>query len=111
MKLRSYVVFDSVAEVFARPAFANTDAEAIRSFVAECWNADSKLGQSPEDYYLYGNGLYDDDNGCYEPAHPHRIMTGVEAVKQMRIKIEKTQALEREIAALHAESPGGTTDE
>jgi hypothetical protein len=59
---------DRAADAFARPFFVQTDNVAIRSFMDEVnrKDADNNLYNHPDDYDLYGLGVFDDNTAIIE---------------------------------------------
>lgn len=58
-------VYDRSAEAFARPAFFQTEALALRHFVNEVNRAqdDNPLWTNPTDFELHVLGKFDDESG------------------------------------------------
>lgn len=103
MKLGIYVVYDSCAEVFGRPLFLNSKAEAIRSFCEESVRDGSPVAESPGDYTIYYIGEYDDASAVIEGSAPSRLINGLEAVASQRKKFEQLAALHGEIERLQSD--------
>lgn len=75
MKLKVFSVRDSATEVFTRPFFMLTKAEAIRTFTKESNTPDSQLYQHPLDYHLYYLGDFDQDSGKFNSVNPEDLGT------------------------------------
>lgn len=56
-------MYDSVAEVFARPIFVANEAVAVRSLRDEVNNPQSEIALHYRDYALYRVGEFDDSVG------------------------------------------------
>lgn len=88
-KLFIVAVKDRAAEAFARPAFFQTEALALRSFVSEV-NTEAKdnpLFTNPTDFELHVLGTFDDESGLLEAEQgvtgPRtRILARAEEVKR-----------------------------
>jgi len=63
MKLIIIAVKDRAADLYGKPFYVRTRAEAIRSFTDEVNNKQSQINQHPEDYDLYEIGTFDEDSG------------------------------------------------
>lgn len=70
MKLLAFAVFDSKAEAFLRPFFAETKGLAIRSFSAAVNDSSSDIAKWPGDYTLFLIGGYDQVTGHLLAADP-----------------------------------------
>lgn len=64
------VIFDSKVQAFATPFFVRSQAEGIRSLVANLSDPESLLHKFPEDYSLYSLGTFDDETGILEQKLP-----------------------------------------
>lgn len=73
MKLKVFSVRDSATEIFTRPFFMLTKAEAIRTFTKEANDINSQLFQHPLDYHLYCLGIFDQDTGKFEACNPEDL--------------------------------------
>lgn len=72
-----YTVRDIKAQAFATPFFAQTDASAIRTFTDWCRDKNTVLSRHPEDYVLYGIGVWDDeDNDIAKHPTPKLLIEG-----------------------------------
>ena len=97
MNINTYAVYNVVAETFAKPMYIQTDAEAERAFLQACLNKETSLGQFPDDYALFKNGSYNDDNGMHEARIPQRMCTGLEVLTTHRDKMQRIKNLHNEI--------------
>lgn len=75
MKLKIFSVRDAATEIFTRPFFMLTKAEAIRTFTKEANTPDSQLFQHPLDYHLYFLGDFDQDSGQFNSVKPEDLGT------------------------------------
>ena len=67
METQVYTVFDSKAERFLRPFFAENTAVALRSFQELIRTHDHQFNKFPEDYALFHIGSYDEKTGELTP--------------------------------------------
>jgi len=82
MKMIIVSIKDRAADAFARPFFVQTDNVAIRSFMDEVNRADkdNPLYSHPDDYDLFGLGVFDDNSGIIEMYDvPKLLMLGKSA--------------------------------
>lgn len=79
MKIRNYVLFDSVAEIFLRPFTATTDADAIRVFTSWVNDPEKKTNVAiyPQHYTLFYVGTFDDKTALFETVTPKELIIGV----------------------------------
>lgn len=70
MKLLAFCVYDSKAEAYLRPFFAETKGLAVRSFSAACNDPASEFYKWPGDYTLFLIGGYDQATGHLLAAEP-----------------------------------------
>lgn len=100
MKLKAYTVFDAAIEAYARPFFAQTDGEAIRSFSDESVRAGSQINSHPEDYSLWRIGTYDDNTAVLESVTPiclrkaHEVIAASRAVDRSQLSMFDEQVQE-----------------
>lgn len=73
MKLIAYAIYDTKAEFFQRPFFAQTDGLAVRAVVDEGSRRGSALAAHPSDYVLFAVGEYDDSNGTLSSFTPRNL--------------------------------------
>lgn len=73
MKMNVYAVFDKAVSAYMRPFFMQSDGQALRSFKDEALNADSPIGQHPEDYTLFRLASWDDNTGDFEVSESRRL--------------------------------------
>ena len=97
MKTKLYCVHDWKSGLFSKPVHDHDDNIAIRNFVSAVSAAEGALAEYPEDFGLYRVGEFDDETGMFEPESPYSLMSGLEAVRKGRERIEKLEALQREI--------------
>lgn len=67
LKLLIFSVFDSKAEAFLRPFFAETRGLAIRSFSDAANDVKHEMCAHAEDYQLFQIGVYDCVKGIVSP--------------------------------------------
>lgn len=82
MKLVIVSVKDRAADAFGRPFFVHTENLAIRSFMDEMnrEHAENQMFNHPEDYDLYGLGVFDDNTAVIEMYDtPKLLMLGKQA--------------------------------
>lgn len=86
MKLLAFAVFDSKAEAFLRPFFAETEGLALRSFTDAVQDPQSPMSKHTADYTLYRVGEYDQVTGILSSpvGLPAVVVHGV-AVKELRV--------------------------
>ena len=66
MEQKVLTIFDTKAEAYLRPFFAQSSGSAIRSFMDEINNSktpDAPLAMHPEDYVLFEIGSWDEKEG------------------------------------------------
>ena len=68
MRMIVVSIKDRAADAYARPFFVQTDNVAIRSFMDEVNRSDKEnpLYNHPDDYDLFGLGVFDDNSGIIE---------------------------------------------
>ncbi len=84
MNLNIYSVFDCAAAAYMRPFFAQSDAEALRSFTDISIDADHPIGAHPEDYSLHRIGTYNDQTAVITPEDKQCLATAQERVAATR---------------------------
>ena len=84
MKRNIYMVFDTAAAIYMGPIIHRTDGEALRDFEAVSTNADTKIGQNPEDFSLYRVGEFNDHDGILVPLDKVCLATALEMVAKAR---------------------------
>lgn len=67
MKLLAFSIYDSKAEAFMRPYFAETKGLAVRSFRDAVNESGHGMNKYPEDYTLFHIGAFDPMTGSLEP--------------------------------------------
>jgi hypothetical protein len=82
MKLIICSVRDRATEVFSRPFYVATAAQAIRTFTDEVNRSadDNQFNKHPNDFDLYELGLFNDETGSTDDlALPRLLISGVNA--------------------------------
>lgn len=83
MRMILFTVYDAAIEAYSPPFCHRTVADAIRVFVEECNNPQSRISKSPEHFHLFAIGTYDDGNGVVEMYVAHQSCAkAVEHVKK-----------------------------
>jgi hypothetical protein len=99
MRLNIYTIFDTASGAYLRPFFMRSDGEALRMFENESINAESPVGQHPEDYSLFRIGTYDDNKGELHPEDRECLATALEVVAASRqVKANNLEKLDTEIS-------------
>ncbi len=81
MMLGLYCVYDVKIGTYSMPFFAQTDAQAIRSFRDALDQAGSVLNKHPEDFSLVRIASVLDETGAVEsPVTPQRVDDGAQAL-------------------------------
>lgn len=84
MLLLVFSVYDSKAEAYMRPFFAETKGLAVRAFRDSVNEAGSQMHVHAEDYTLYWIGAFSQATGALEPRNPDSLgnaLTFKESVK------------------------------
>lgn len=79
MKQIVCAVYDRQAECFGRPVFTAAIGLAVRSFTDEVNrpSQDNPMWLHPDDYTLYQIGVYDDQEGSFDPfGRPEKVSSG-----------------------------------
>ena len=100
---RMYRVRDLlVGKFWNRVYFLANDDEAQRIFKQMSTAADSKIGESPDDFAIYFVGHADEVNGTVNVNNiePERIMTGIEALKAAKKDALRLAELRQEQAKI-----------
>jgi len=81
MKLIVCSVRDKATEVFSRPFYVATAAQAIRTFTDEVnrQGDDNQFNKHPTDFDLYELGSFNDEDGHTDCINPRLLITGVNA--------------------------------
>lgn len=81
--LQIIAVKDRAADLFGRPFYVRTTAEAVRSFTDEANNPESQINKHPEDYDLFLLGSFNEDTGRIEQnvSHPNLIVRAQDLVR------------------------------
>jgi len=85
MMLLAFAVFDSKAEAYLRPFFAETQGLALRSFVDAIQDPNSPMGKHPEDYTLFCIGSYHQGTGRLEPKGAFESLGNAVTLKELRV--------------------------
>lgn len=75
-----FCYFDSKAEVYLQPFFAQAKGSAIRSFSDLVNDASSTFGKHPSDFVLFYIGEYNHQNAEFTPLTPTSLGVGNEFV-------------------------------
>lgn len=70
MKTNVYGVFDSKANAYLQPFFANTDGLATRSFIGALTDENHAFCKHSADYTLFRLGDFDDEQGILVACEP-----------------------------------------
>ncbi|AXH77062.1 MAG: nonstructural protein [Microviridae sp.] len=83
MQLMIVALKDRAADLFGKPFYVRTTAEAVRSLTDEANNAESTINKHPEDYDLFLLGSYDEDTGRIEQdvSHPSLIVRAQDLIR------------------------------
>lgn len=73
MKVLAYAIYDTKAEFFQRPFFAQTDGLALRAVSDEGVRPGSELHRHPSDYLVFCVGEFDDSNGKLSGFAPRNL--------------------------------------
>lgn len=90
MRQMIVAVFDKTAEVFGRPLFVRTEAEAVRSFETQCRDRGPADGANPlfthpGEFALYDLGWFDDVSGKFDTHEvPRRVLEGSAAALHVK---------------------------
>lgn len=68
-----YSIRDAATEAFSPPIIVRAQGEAIRMFVDEAQNPDSRIKKHPQDFDLYKVGEWDDQTGELSGQKPERV--------------------------------------
>lgn len=60
MKIKIFTVYDSKAELYMQPFFAQSTGAAVRAFQDTCQNPDHVFCKHPSDFTLFEIGIWDD---------------------------------------------------
>lgn len=76
MKTKVFSIYDSKAELFAKPFHAINSGVVIRQFQEMAGNNQNDIGKYPEDFTLFELAEYDEETGKFTN-HPTPISHGV----------------------------------
>jgi len=84
MKLMIVALKDRAADLFGKPFYVRTAAEAVRSLTDEANNKESAINRHPEDYDLFELGHFDEDTGRIDQdvSHPNLIVRAQDLIRQ-----------------------------
>ena len=105
MNRNIYMVFDTAAAIYMGPIVHRTDGEALRDFEAISTNAETKIGQNPEDFSLYKVGMFNDNDGILQPLEKICLGTALEMVAKAR---QQENVKKNVTAGIQNISAGGT---
>lgn len=87
MKLNAYTIHDSAPQVYNRPLFAQSDAEAMRTFDDECVRDGSPIAAHPEHYSMWRIGTFDQTTGNLHEENPTCLAKAIDRISaQQRIE-------------------------
>ena len=100
MRLNVYTIFDTASGMFDMPLVFRADGEALRWFSNLTQNAETKVGQNPEDFTFFRIGTYDDNKGKLVGEAPECMATAMEMVAKARqIEPGKLVEFDKEMSA------------
>ncbi len=70
MILKMFCILDTKTDVFSRPFYSLTTAEAIRTFSDAVNEPGSPYFKHPTDYFLYEIGAFEDSNATVDMVKP-----------------------------------------
>ncbi|WNK13591.1 MAG: nonstructural protein [Microvirus sp.] len=76
--MKIFSVYDSKAETFLQPFFAQRTEVAIRNFAYAASNTETDIGRFPTDYTLFEIASWNPDNGTIESL-PTAVNHGIAA--------------------------------
>lgn len=84
MILQIVAVYDGATQMFMRPFFVNTKAQATRTFQNEVnrKESDNPLNTNPDDFSLYHLGDFDDADGQFNVHTPEILARAKDMVKE-----------------------------
>jgi len=85
MMLLAFAVFDSKAEAYLRPFFAETKGLALRNFVDAVQDSNSPMGKHPEDYTLFHVGAYNQLTGVLESKAAFESLGNAVTFRELRV--------------------------
>lgn len=71
MILKVYAVYDCKTEAYFPPMYNTTNAAALRDFADKVNTPNHPWSRHPEDFSLFGIGVYDDLTAVITPTSPH----------------------------------------
>jgi len=78
-----FSVFDTKAQAFLQPFFANTEGIAVRQFTAAAQDAGHDFHRFSEDYALFSLGEFDEEKGRFiQTSTPEAVVTA-SAIKEV----------------------------
>lgn len=77
MKATILAIYDSKAEAYLQPFFAQNQACGQRIFAHACNNPEQNFSQFPADYTLFRLGEFEADTGIFELVTPENLGNGL----------------------------------
>ncbi len=115
MKTNLYAIYDTACGVYTKMVFAQADGMVTREFQDLVNDAESAIGQHPEDYSIFRLGNFNDLTGLIVNEDNECLATGLEMVALSRnVKRDQLEKLDDKISKLGPDdgfanlSPGGT---
>ena len=68
-----YTIKDDAVDAYGPPFHVRAQGEAIRMFMDEATNKDSRINRHPRDFALYKIGAYNDQTGEITGQTPERV--------------------------------------
>lgn len=81
MMIKVFSLYDSKAEAFIKPFMLLQEGVAVRELTDAVNQADTNVGQHPEDYILYHIADFDNATGEYINHNPHKLLTNCLSLK------------------------------
>lgn len=104
--MNMYAIRDAKSERYNDPVVCENDAVAQRAFIGSMLVKDSVVATNPEDFAIFRLGTWDDESGGMQlEAFPVMVMTGVDAERVARAKVEL--AANQAEALLASQADGG----
>mgnify|MGYP000547887757 CR=1 FL=1 len=88
--MKAYSIYDSKAEAFNQPFFAEKDGLAIRIFTDHVNNPESIWGKYPHDFTLFHVGHFDSESGSLEPEKtPRNLGMAIEFTNEKQLMLKE----------------------
>lgn len=81
MTLQAYSVYDSKAQVFAKPFFELNNGTALRAWSQAVNDPKTAFNEHPEDYSLHHIGEYSDETATLTPIRPTNLGLAASYIK------------------------------